>query len=294
MVCEEKWWSNPCDNNNDVRYNEKVSPDISNLDPVLSKPHGLWKGSYNVYDRNLNLGVPKPAIIGLYPTGPRPYPASGEAFLNITIAGTRWEQHDIYVAGPAPQSFCDENPNIPGTPFRNVADDGVCGENGSAYVADAFKTSTHEKNDILNGVSGTSIYLVDPSADPGFSWTVIPSGAQQIVEALALNNFRSSFAYTFSSSYNDLIIEITLYDIETDDEPEMVNRIALKLKRVEDESTWLKTIEDSMTENKITANTRATYGTVPTTGQCANAGVGCPTLEMWCVLNETSKNYYIL
>ena len=127
------------------------------------------------------MAEPKPAITRIYPLGPDPYSSSGEAFFNITIAGTRWEQHDIYVRGPAPQSFCDENPIIPGSPFSNVGDDGVCGENGSAYVADAFKTSTHEKNDILIGVSGTGNYFVDTSNDPNFSWTMIPSGAQQLV-----------------------------------------------------------------------------------------------------------------
>lgn len=289
MVCEKKWWSNPCDNKNDVRYNGDISPDISNLNPILSKPHGLWKGSYEMYDGNLNLIEPSPAIIGLYPLGPRPYPPTGEAFFNITIAGTRWEQHDVYVLGPAPQSFCDENPIIPGSRRSNVGDDGVCGENGSAYVADAFKTSTHEKNDILVGVSGTGSYLVDPSEDPGFSWTMIPSGAQQLVEALALKFSRSVYAYTFSSSYNDLVIEFTRYDIESDDVPKMENRLVLKLTREEDESTWLKSIEDSMIKNKVTVNTMATYGNVPTTGQCAKKDVGCPTLEMWCDSGDASS-----
>ena len=164
-----------------ARYNDDISPDISNLNPILSKPHGLWKGSYEVYDGNFDPAEPKPAIVGLYPQGPRPYAPNGEAFFNITIAGTRWEQHDIYVLGPAPQSFCDANPNIPGAPFSNVGDDGVCGENGSAYVADAFKTSTHEKNDILIGVSGTGSYLVGPSEANTFAWTMIPSGAEQLV-----------------------------------------------------------------------------------------------------------------
>ena len=164
-----------------ARYNEDISPDISNLNPILSKPHGLWKGTYEVLRDNAPL-EPAPAIIGLYPLGPRPYASNGEAFFNITIAGTRWEQHDIYITGPAPQSFCDANPNIPGTPFSNVADDGVCGQNGSAYVADAFKTSTHEKNDILIGVGGTGAYLVDHSLkDPKFAWTLIPGGPEQLV-----------------------------------------------------------------------------------------------------------------
>jgi len=288
MVCEEKWWSNPCDNKNDVRYNDDISPDISNLNSILSKAQGLWKGSYEVYDENFNPAEPSPAIIGLFPIGPRPYAPIGETFFNITIAGTRWEQHDIYVLGPAPQSFCDANPNIPGRPFSNVGDDGVCGETGIAYVADAFKTSTHEKNDILIGVSGTGSYLVDPSADPNFAWTMIPSGAEQLVEALSINDNRSVYAYTFSPSFNQLTIDFTRYVIEPEKSPEMRGRLVLKVERVEDESAWLESIEDSMIKNKVTANTMATYGTVPTTGQCAKNDVGCPTLKMWCDSGDAS------
>jgi hypothetical protein len=287
MVCEEKWWSNPCINRNDVRYNDAISPDISNLNPILSKPHGLWKGTFEVYDGNFTLEKPSPAIMGLYPRGPRPYASTGEAFFNITIAGTRWEQHDIYVLGPAPQSFCDEYANVT-RPYSIVGDDGVCGENGSAYVADAFKTSTHEKNDILFGVSATGIYLVDPSEDPQFSWTMIPSGARQLVEALAIDIRRSVYAYTFSSSFDYLIIEFTRY-LETEKLPKMENRLVLELTREEDESTWLKGIENSMIKNKVTANTMATYGTVPTTGQCAKDDVGCPTLQMWCDSGDASS-----
>jgi len=288
MVCKEKWWSNPCDNKNDVRYNENISPDISNLDPILSKPQGLWMGSYELYDGNFELVEPSPAIIGLFPLGPNPYSPLGEVFFNITIAGTRWEQHDIYVRGPASQSFCDANPIIPGSPFSNVGDDGVCGVNGGAYVADAFKTSTHEKNDILIGVSGTGSYLVDASDDPQFSWTMIPSGAQQLVEALSIGFARSVYAYTFSSSYNELIVEFTRYNIESEELPEIQNRIVLKLKRENDESEWLKSIEESMVRNNITANTMATYGTVPTTGQCAKEDIGCPTLQTWCDNGDAS------
>ena len=98
----------------------------------------------------------------------------------------------------------------------------------------------------------------------------------------------------------------------------MRNRLVLKLEREEDESTWLKvrkndnpsfvccicktfslndslhlhstrqSIEDSMIKHKVTANTMATYGTVPTTGQCAKNDVGCPTLEMWCDSGDAS------
>mmetsp|Transcript_19106 Transcript_19106/g.29001 ORF Transcript_19106/g.29001 Transcript_19106/m.29001 type:complete len:466 (+) Transcript_19106:114-1511(+) len=293
MVCEEKWWSNPCDNKNDIRYDANISPDISNLNPILSKPHGLWKGSFQKYDGNFTLLEPAPAIIGLYPIGPSPYLSTGETFFNITIAGTRWEQHDIYVLGAAPQLFCDVNPNIPGTPFSNVADDGVCGENGMAWVADAFKTSTHEKNDVLIGVSGTGGYLVDPDSqvDPDnkqFSWTIIPSADQQLVEALAINSLRVVYSYTFSSSYDEVIIEVLSYNVGTGDLPETQNRLVFKLKREEDESTWLKSIEESMVRNKVTANTMATYGTVPTTGQCAKDDVGCPTLETWCDNGDAS------
>lgn len=62
----------------------------------------------------------------------------------------------------------------------------------------------------------------------------------------------------------------------------------MQLKREEDESAWLKSIEDSMIENKVTANTMATYGTVPTTGQCAKNDEGCPTLDMWCDSGDAS------
>ena len=43
-----------------------------------------------------------------------------------------------------------------------------------------------------------------------------------------------------------------------------------------------------MVRNKVTANTMIAYGTVPTTGQCAKADVGCPTLEMWCDNGDAS------
>ena len=49
-----------------------------------------------------------------------------------------------------------------------------------------------------------------------------------------------------------------------------------------------QSIQDSMINNKVTANTMATYGTVPTTGQCAKEDVGCPTLEMWCDSGDAS------
>ena len=121
-----------------------------------------------------------PGIVGLFPVGPRPYPNDGVAsFFNITIDGTRWEQHDIYVHNPAPLSFCQETFLPPNAPLILAGGDGVCGVNGFVYAADAFKTSTHEKTSMIYGVSGTGGYLVDK--DTSYQQTMIPVGDVQLV-----------------------------------------------------------------------------------------------------------------
>jgi Ca2+-binding EF-hand superfamily protein len=291
MACKEKWWSNPCDSKNDIRYNPDISPDISNLNPILSKPAGLWKGTLNQYDGDLKEYAPGLAVVGLYPKGPKPYSSNADVFMNFTITGTRWEQHDIYVFPAAPQSFCDDNPvGIPGV-LTNVADDGVCGVNGVAIVGDAFKTSTHEKNDVLIGVAGTGLYLVDQSrieAVKSFSWTIIPSGKGQIVESAANGDIRSVFAYTLSNDFNSMLIEWSYYEVKEGTPPKLVLRQDINIEREEDESEWLKDIKESMVKFNVTDNTKETYGIVPTTGQCAKEDAGCPTLQNWCDKGDAS------
>lgn len=287
MVCKETWWSNKCDNKDDIRYDPEVSPDISELHPLFSKANGYWKGSNTVYDGDFNVLELSPGIVGLFPIGPRPYPSDDvAAFYNVTIDGTRWEQHDIYVHNPAPLSFCQETFLPPNAPLILAGGDGVCGVNGFVYAADAFKTSTHEKTNMINGVSGTGSYLVD--TDASFELTMIPVGDVQLLEAFELGeSIRSSYTWTFDKSYNSLMIEFSSFEL-SDGKAVLNARMIAKLSRVTEEE-WVQGLATAMEEKNVTTENKNTFGTVPTQ-QCVVEDVGCPTLEMWCDKGDASPS----
>ena len=141
------WATEDCIGDIDKRYDPDTSPNLVDLHPLYEKMDGYWVGTHTSYDADKN---PWESNIGF------PYTPGAGAFMNISVSGTRFYQHEIYLFSKASQSFCEsEIPSTPGwSPY--VWDDGVCGVNGFATASEIFRTSTHELNEISVTIGGTA------------------------------------------------------------------------------------------------------------------------------------------
>lgn len=147
------WATEDCIGDTDIRYDPDASTDLLDLHPLYKGFEGLWIGNFTTYD-----SMKVPASPGQVPPGPggrgaNPYPGENIlAFWNVTVSGSRFYQHDLYVYSPADEDFCAEE--LP-EGFKNVQDDGECGVNGYASAGEVFRTSTHEIDEISVNIKGT-------------------------------------------------------------------------------------------------------------------------------------------
>lgn len=219
------------------RYDPEISPDIDSLDPLFFKAHGLWTGTFMSYDGDYNVMPVMHTIPGV--SGVRPYPYPAKAYYNITIDGTRWYQHDIYIHDHAEEDFCNEKiPMFP--PGRsNVLGDGVCGENGHVWAADAYKVSNHEKSDRLFGGIGGSYNLAPTEENDQTIMQVV--GALQLTESSYASgvDYYISRSYIFNPTFDNLLIEINNYVVTSVTSQAML-RMSLNLTRSDDADTWMK------------------------------------------------------
>ena len=219
-------------NDDEYRYDDTVGTAISDLNPLFSKLEGLWKGTVNGVDANFQPNEPGFAIPGLFPIGPLPYDRTPTAFYNITIDGTRWEQHDIYVHKPVDASFCDlfVPPGL-----SNVGDDGECGVNGIVRAGDAFKAATFEKEDKLVGVSGTGAYKIQSD----FEQNLIVGGGNQIVESNYYGNGMNSYTLTLSEDASSISWLMSRYSIDGN-ETSLVTTNSINLERIDTAEEWIQ------------------------------------------------------
>ena len=148
------WATEDCIGDIDIRYDPDASTNLVDLHPLYKEMQGLWVGTFTNYDGSNNV-----ATIKQFSPGPgrpeNPYPQdSFLAFWNVSVSGSRFYQHDLYVYAPADSDFCAEEVP-PGN--KNVLGDGLCGVNGYASAGEVFRTSTHEKDEISRTVAGTGM-----------------------------------------------------------------------------------------------------------------------------------------
>lgn len=277
MVCEEHWWSNKCDSKGDIRYDESISPDISNLHPLFSDVAGFWFGTGKRTYGDL---------VTYSPDFSAPYDRSFDIASNITVSGTRFTQTDYFIHDPAPADFC-AIPVPPGG--KNVLDDGVCGTNGYILSGSAYRASTHEKTDLLVGVSGAGFYNVDFGPDTLFNQTMIIGSNNQLIETEYLElpsigyNAYMTFTYTMNDDRNSLLLEQTVYTLSSGGAASVLRRGFFNMTRVDSEQEWIEMVQNSMDESKVTATTQESFPTL-----CK--GPGCPTEATWCEVGDASPS----
>ena len=74
-----------------------------------------------------------------------------KGFINISVRGTRFYQHNVFVYPAADAAFC--NQTVP-KGKRNAFGAGLCGVNGGAKSFEAFGTSSYEKDGSMIGLPG--------------------------------------------------------------------------------------------------------------------------------------------
>ena len=81
-----------------------------------------------------------------------------QGFINITVSGSRFYQHNIFVYPPADAAFCDETANPVPAGKVNAYGSGVCGVTGGAKSFEAFGTSSYEKDGSMHGLPDLGTY----------------------------------------------------------------------------------------------------------------------------------------
>lgn len=171
-----------------------------------------------------------------------PYSQAFDIAVNITVSGTRFVQSDHYIHYPAPVDFC-ASPVPPGG--KNVLGDGVCGINGHLFTGGTYRASTHEKTDLLVGVSGSGVYNVDYGPDTLFNQTMIIGSNNQLIETEYLEvpsigyDAYLTFTFTINDNRDSLLLESVVYTLSGGGVAEIRNRGFFNMTRVNSEQEWL-------------------------------------------------------
>ena len=156
-ACGEWWQKEDCLADTDPRYDQDASNDLEAQHDIWSKMDGLWIGELSFFDGDGNVhpssfydtaaGFGWPYSYGQY-----------QGFINITVSGSRFYQHNIFVYPPADAAFCDETANPVPAGKVNAYGSGVCGVTGGAKSFEAFGTSSYEKDGSMHGLPDLGTY----------------------------------------------------------------------------------------------------------------------------------------
>lgn len=149
-----EWWSNACIGNGDKRYDESYSNDFKDQHSIWGDLEGYWIGNFTFMD-----GDGQPFPTSHYNTAYKfgwPYQyGQYNGFINVTIKGSRYYQHNYFAYPPASAEFCEQT--VPEGKL-NVIGTGTCGVNGNAKSFDAFGTTSHEKDGTMHSLEGAGTY----------------------------------------------------------------------------------------------------------------------------------------
>jgi len=286
------WATEDCLGDIDKRYDPDTSPNLVDLHPLYEKMDGYWVGTQTSYDANKNVWQARASV---------PYMSeNADAFVNITVSGTRFYQHEIYVLSKAPQTFCEsELPTIPDSPpLRHVWDDGVCGVNGVAAASDIFRTSTHELNEISVTIGGTGDQACQvwpagncegfgqPVEDKVFYTSQFHNGDSEDDNSIAHVHL-----LIFSEDFQSFRVEKTFYR-DINNQINIFAEMYADFKKVS-ESAYLADIQEKMNDKNVTQATQASIlSKLPLeAGVCLRDP--CPTEDDWATADPNlSKSPY--
>lgn len=267
------WATERCIGEIDKRYDPNNSPNLADLHPLYGKMDGYWLGTYTSYEPTT-----KTPWVAKYPTMYEikkvPY------YLNISVSGTRFHEHHAIFMSKAAQSFC-ESPNQPYYTFP--LDNGICGVNGWVRLADLYRASTHELNDVSVTVKGTG-YLSE--CEPGLCGgtgkpvedNVFYAGDFQVAEDNP-TSFHHVKLYFFASDYNSFFMEKAIYT-ETNQVFDQFSEGEGNFERIS-ESEFIAGIEEAMNTYNLTKTYRdGILNKLPLqAGECFLGP--CPTEDDW-------------
>jgi len=152
--CGEWWTSSACLGDTDKRYDEDASDNLMDQHEIWGKLAGFWIGDLSYYDGE---GEVYPSSCYQTSTGfgwPYEY-GQYKGFINITIVGTRFYQHNYFLYPPAAAAFCSQSCPSGST---NVFGSGVCGTTGGAKSFESFGTSRYERDGSMESLGGVGTY----------------------------------------------------------------------------------------------------------------------------------------
>lgn len=155
--CGNWWETTECYGATDKRYDDAASNDLSAQHELWPKLHGLWIGDLSFFDGDG--AIMQPSLYNAAYGYGWPYEyGQYKGFINITVSGSRFYQHNIFVYPAAPNSFCVATaPNVTSTQL-DAFGAGVCGVNGGAKSFEAFGTSSYEKDGSMIALPGEGSY----------------------------------------------------------------------------------------------------------------------------------------
>lgn len=168
-----QWYSTDCLADTDIRYDKDASDAFFDQNPIWEKFNGFWNFTELTYDV---FGAPSSAglfdlELGFWGPG-LPYnlfPSTG--YVNVTITGSRFAQHNLWIYQPASEEFCSQE--VP-EGFANVVGNGTCGINGYSQAVEYFATTSYERDGSANMFPVSTGLSFDPDKFEGDSHEILP------------------------------------------------------------------------------------------------------------------------
>mmetsp|Transcript_4784 Transcript_4784/g.11942 ORF Transcript_4784/g.11942 Transcript_4784/m.11942 type:complete len:474 (+) Transcript_4784:74-1495(+) len=246
--------SKDCVGDNDIRYDSDVGYDLKDHAPVLKAYEGLYKATNMVY-------APDGSLFPFLPSGDELFAIPYTEFINVTISGSRYYQHNYGVF----HNFDSSRP-------------------GGVLLVDVYYVATFEKDGTAQGLGAVPGLVqsdgtdIDPSILEGRKLTPLNERAwysSYAVDSSTAVNQETWLCFdddctTFASSLEN-------WEILPNGTNVQIGFLRYSGSKIESKDEWLAQLEQALDDANVPED-RLTASDVET-GECATGS--CPTEEQW-------------
>lgn len=233
---------------------------------IYKKLPGFWIGNYSYYDGDGNCYPSSPYSPGGW-GWPYQY-CNYHGFINITMVGNRFFQHNLFIYPPAKASFCSQ-------PFmlaQNVKGSGTCGVNGGEKIFEAFSTITEEGGITMKSLPVGTYSAFKSVTNPIDDKTLLYTSSNNERMHIQMNVFFPDDNHRYRTAYG--------FDYGKNGDAPLSSHSMYVEEKV-DLDTWLARIAEVRKEFNVLPSDHS--GEFPLTQRCfANNMDTCWTEEAFC------------